>query len=1046
MNRIIAWWAKNTVAANLLMLGILLAGSLAFLRMEREVWPTFRVNWVQIDVTWPGAAPREVEEQIILRIEEALKGLDNVKGTQSWARQGSGQVEIEADRRVDMDSFLNDVKRRVDSITALPDGIEPPRVSELIARSEIMRVAVHGEVSEHTLKTTAERVRAELAQKPGISLVELFGTREEQVNIEVSESALRRYELTFADVAAAVRESSLNLSAGTVRTETGDVQLSARHLADNEADFERIIVRQSADGGTVRLGDVAKVIDGFVDQELQATMNGEPAVLVQVMSTENMNVVKTAQSVRDYLDEEQAWLPEGVTLTLYEDSSKVYYDRMETISSAAIYGLLLVLAVLLLALRPKVALWVSVGIATAYMGAFIFLPASGVSLHFLSLFAFLLVIGVIVDDAIVVGESIHTQSLESGGGPDSAVLGTQLVAKPVIFAVVTTMLVFAPWLFLSGAEVEITRDISIIVIAALSFSLIEALLILPAHLSKLRPRQEMGRFSRVQKAIAASITNFAQTRYRRWVTAALARPGLTVSLFLAAFIISVGLVSSGWLKMAFMPDVESEQIAVNVELPQGTPYDRALAVLRQLQQAEKQLEDEANAAAEGSEGRLVENWYTRARPTSVLALVRLVPPEEREMPAKQAADRLRELIGEIPDAQSVEVDYTLNNPQPPIEFAVNHRDLEVLRAAVEDLKTQLQTYDAVFDVRDDLQAAMEEIRISLKPGAQSLGLTLGDVARQLRQAYYGEEAQRLPRGGEDVKVMVRYPEEARRTLESLSDFRVRTGDGYAVPLAAVAEIDFEPSIRVINRFNGQRSAVVSAELTDPGLRKRIYDDLDESFFPDWKERHSGVSRGAIGQAEAEAEFMAEVLTLEAIALFAMYALIAVAFRSYVLPLLVMTAIPFGFLGAVLGHLTFGMALTLYSYFGLAAAAGVVVNDNLVLVDRINRLRAEGRDVVEALIEGGVSRFRPVILTSITTFVGLIPMMLEQSTQAEFLKPTVVALAFGVVVATPVTLFLVPALYALGTNAKAAGRRGLMRLAGKSGAAEAEAASGRAPAE
>jgi len=1021
MNRLIAWWARNTVAANLLMLGIVLAGALSFLRMEREVWPTFRLNWVEITVAWPGAAPQEVEEQIAMRIEEALEDLDHIERVWSIATEGAAQTYIEADRRVDMDRFLNDVKLRVDGISTLPGDIEPPRIREILTRSEIMRVAVHGDVEERTLKRAAEQVRADLEQRPHVAIVELFGVREEQVSIELSEEALRRYDLTFDEVAAAVRNSSLNLSAGSVRTATGDIQLRARNLADSAQEFERIVLRQAANGGLVRLGEVARVEDGFVDEELLATMNGERAVLVQVMSTERMDVVKTSRSVRDYLAEEQSWLPPGVRLTLYDDSSKVYYDRMETISNAAIYGLLLVLAVLMLTLRPKVALWVTVGIATAYAGAFIFLPASDVSLNFLSLFAFLLVIGVIVDDAIVVGESIHTESMRTGGGVDAAALGAQLVAKPVIFAVFTTMIVFAPWLFLSGAEVEFTRHISIIVIAALSFSLIEALLILPAHLSKMRPRRDMGRFGRLQKRIAGAITSFARTRYRRWLGAAIARRGLTASLFLAALIVSIGFVSSGWLSFKFMPEVESEQISVDVTLPQGTPYGRALEVLAQLQQAERRLEEEVNAGATNDKDELVENWYTRARPTSVLALVRLVPPERRELSARQAADRLRELIGEIPDAESVTIDYTLTDDDPEIEFRVNHPDLEVLRAAVADLKTKLASYDAVFNVQDDLQSAMQEIRLELKPGGHALGLTLGEVSRQLRQAYYGEEAQRLPREGDDVKVMVRYPDSARESLASLSQFRVRTADGRAVPLEAVAEIDFAPSLQQIIRRDGHRSAVVSGELEAGAVRKPIYEDLNANFFPDWEKRHSGVSRGAVGAAEAEAEFMAEVLSLEAIALFVMYALIAVAFRSYGLPLLVMTAIPFGFMGAVLGHLLFGMALTLYSYFGLAAAAGVVVNDNLVLVEYINRLRARGVGLFEALIEAGVTRFRPILLTSVTTFVGLIPMMAERSTQAEFLKPTVIALAFGVLLATPVTLFLVPALYGLSEDAKRAAK-------------------------
>ena len=1024
MNAMIAWWARNPVAANLLMVGIIITGVLSFLRMEREVFPTFRVNWVEVTVTWPGAAPQEVEEQLVIRIEESLADLDNVERVRSIATEGFAQVYVEADRAVDMDRFLNDVKLRIDSISTFPSDIEPPRVREILTRNEIMRVAVSGDVPERVLKRTAERVRDELALLPGVSIVELFGVRAEEVSIELSEAAMRRYGLTFDDVARAVRNSSVNLSAGTVRTPTGDVQLRARNLADDKDDFESIIVREIPGGGAVRVGDVAHVIDGFEDRELQATLNGEHAVLVQVMTTEDMNVVKTARSVRDYVERAQAEMPEGVRLTLYADDSKIYFDRMSLIASSAFYGLLLVCGLLVLSLRPKVALWVTAGIATAYTGAFIVLPMNDVSLNFLSLFAFLLVIGVVVDDAIVIGESIHEVTESEGGGLDAAILGTQLVAKPVIYAVMTTMIVFAPWLFLSGLEVEFTRHISIIVIAALSFSLIEALFILPAHLSRMRRRAAIGRLGRMQKAIADSILRFARERYRPWLAAAIRRRGLTASLFLSAFIVSIGIVSSGWLRMQFNPDVESEQIAINVTMPQGSPYSRALEVLRQLQAAERALEEEVNAEAAraGGEGRLVENWYTRARPDSVLALVRLAPPEQRTMSAKEAADRLRRLVGEIPDAENVTVDYTLNQRSPAIEYAINHPDLDVLREAVDDLKRQLASYEDVYNVHDTLQTAMDEIRLTLKPGAEELGFSLREVTRQVRQAYYGEEVQRLPREGNDVKVFVRYPKATRRSLDSLRNFRVRGADGRAVPLFAVAEVEFAPGLKRIDRRQRQRSAVVSAEVRDDD-RKRITADLDANFFPQWEKRYPGISRGVIGQAEGEAEFMAEILSLEGIALFVMYALIAIAFRSYFLPLLVMTAIPFGFMGAVLGHLALAMPLTIYSYFGIAAAAGVVVNDNLVLVDYVNRLKDKGVDIFDALVEGGVARFRPILLTSLTTFVGLLPMMSERSTQAEFLKPTVVALAFGVLLATFVTLFLVPALYALGEDTK----RGLRRL-------------------
>ncbi|QIL88850.1 AcrB/AcrD/AcrF family protein [Microbulbifer sp. SH-1] len=1026
MNSLIAWWARNSVAANLAMVGILVAGVLGFFSMEREMDPQVRFPGLEIRVSWPGAAPQEVEEQIVSRIEEAVSDLDNIDWVRSTSSEGMGEVYILAETSVDFSRFMNDVKIRVDGISSFPRDIEPPQVHQWVNREEFIRVALHGNVGERELKRLAEQLRREVATLPAISVVELFGTRMEEVSIEVSEQALRRYGMTFQDLADAIRNSSINQSAGTVRTEVGSYQLKVRNQADSEQDFANIIVRQTADGGTIRVGDVAKVVDGFEDNEILATLNGEPAVLLQVMSTETMDIVTASDSIRKWIKDRSETLPAGVKLTLWTDNAEDFKGRMETIGSSAFQGLLLVLLVLVFSLRPKVAFWVSIGIGTAYAGAFVLLPSVGVSLNMLSTFAFLLVLGIVVDDAIVVGESIHTESenpehQQPGGSLNAATLGTQLVAKPVIFAVLTTILAFLPWIFISGSTSEFTRHITWVVILALLFSLIEALFILPAHLNNLKPQTNPGRFGRVQNRIADSIVHFAQTHYRRIGSWAVERRYLTVSIFIAVMMIGFGAFGSGWVKKGFMPDIESDQIIVNVVMPEGAPYSRALEVLAQLQDAEKSLEEEVNQSAieqgKSGENALIENWYTRSRRDSVMAIVQLAPPETRSMTAKDAALRLRELLGDVPDAKEVSVQYSLNNNGPGFELSIRHPDLDVLREATADLESKLRTYESLYDVRNNLEGASEEIRIDLKPGATKLGLTLAEVNRQVRQAYYGEEVQRLPRAGQDVKVMVRYPLESRRSIESLKDFRVRTTDGREVPLLAVADLEYAPGIKRIQRWNGNRAARVMADLKDD-VRGDIMKDLEENFFPDWEKRYPGIVRGAVGQAEGEKRFIQEVLGLYVMAFFAMYSLLAVAFRSYFQPILILVAIPFAFIGAILGHGVMGMTMAIFSYFGIAAAAGVVVNDNLVLMDQCNRLREKGVEPLKAIVEAGVSRFRPILLTTVTTIVGLLPMMLERSIQAAFLQPIVIALAFGVFVAFFVTLLLVPAMYGVGVDISA----------------------------
>jgi multidrug efflux pump subunit AcrB len=686
---------------------------------------------------------------------------------------------------------------------------------------------------------------------------------------------------------------------------------------------------------------------------------------------------------------------------------------MKTIGSSAVQGLALVMIVLLLTLRPIVAFWVAVGIATAYAGAFVLLGSVGVSLNMLSTFAFLLVLGIVVDDAIVVGEGIHTEANRIGGGVNAAISGAQLVAKPVVFGVITTILAFLPWLFVSGSTSEFTRHITWVVILALGFSLVESLFILPSHLSKMKPRHDMKRFGRFQKRIADSILNFAQNHYRKIGNWAMDHRYLTTSIFLGVLVIGFGMFGTGWVKKSFMPDIESDQITVNVVLPEGAPYSRALEILAQLQAAELALVEEVNERTEG-EGVLIENWYTRSRRDSVLAIVKLAPPEVREMTAKDASIRLRELMGDVPDAREVSVNYKQGNNDPGFELSIRHPDLDTLRAATADVENQLRTYESIYDVRNNLEGASEEIRLTMKPGTAKLGLTLADVNQQVRQAYFGEEVQRLPRDGQDVKVKVHYPLASRQSIESLKNFRVRTNDGRELPLLAVADLEYAPGINRIQRWNGSRAARISADLKEQ-VRDDIMKDLNENFFPEWEKRYPGIIRGAVGQAEGEQRFIKEVMGLYLIAFFAMYTMLAVAFRSYWQPLLILIAMPYAFVGAIVGHAVLGMTMAIFSYFGIAAAAGVVVNDNLVLMDYCNRLHEKGMSKREAIIESGVVRFRPILLTSVTTIVGLTPMMLERSIQAAFLQPIVVALAFGVFFAFFVTLLMVPSLYGIGLD-------------------------------
>lgn len=1030
MQRIIAWWVHNPVAANLLMVGILLSGFLGLQAMEREAFPDIKINQASILVTWPGANPEEVEEQVVARIEQALENVDQVYHYDSTASEGVAEINVRTYPNVDINDFINEIKAAVDGVTSLPRDIEPPRVQRRQNFDEMLRVAVHGDISERELTRLAEDLKDEIAGLPYVSTINLFGTRKEEVTIELSETAMRRFGLSFEEVANAIRANSINLSSGRVRTETGDVQLRARNLADNQTDFERIVIRQTLEGAVVRVGDVARVIDGFEDNEILATMNGQPAVLLQVLNTETMQVVKASEAVKAWIEEARPRLPKGVELTMWFDTADIYNERMDLIAESSYIGLMLVFLVLILSLRPKVALWVTGGIAVAFIGTFALLPVNGVSMNVISSFAFLMVLGIVVDDAIVVGESIHHHAHISGGGERSAIDGAMAVSRPVIFAVLTTMIAFAPWLFVSGEAAQMTRQLSIVITVALTLSLVEAFFILPSHLRHLEPREELHGLARAQQKVEHSIIDFAENTYRPVLRWALEHRYLTASVFIGAFVISIGIFTSGWVRFYFMPQVESEQIYVNVTLPNGTPYSRALEILDQLQEAEQALIAEVDQRAETGEGsgKLIEGWYTRSRRDSVIAIVKLAPPEVRDLSAKEAAERFRDLVGDIPDADEIEVNYTITDNGADVTYLLKHRDPEQLSAASLNLRTHLSSYDGTFFVRDSQRGESDEMILNLRPGAEKLGITLAAVSQQVRQAYFGEEVQRLPRENGDVKVMVKYPAEQRNNLSSLDNFRVRTADGRELPLLSVVEVELGTGVQRIKRRDGERFIRVRADM-DHDLMGDITKDVNDNFMPTLKQRFPGLEILKGGQQEQEEEFFSEILALYAVALFMMYALIAVAFHSYWLPLLVMTAIPFGFMGAIFGHLLFATPMAMFSWFGIGAAAGVVVNDNLVLVDYIGRLRESGKSLHNAIIEAGTNRFRPILLTTVTTFVGLLPIMAEKATNAQFLKPAVLSLAFGVLFALFVTLLMVPALYAIGGDLAQARARALSKLFG-----------------
>ncbi|MEM8919720.1 MAG: efflux RND transporter permease subunit [Pseudomonadota bacterium] len=1022
MNGLIAFWARNSVAANLLMLVALVGGVIGYSRLEKETFPAVNFNGVEINITWPGASPQEVEEQLIVRMEEAIADIDGMEELTSISREGSGTVLINTKNSTDTAVFMDEVKSRVDAINNLPDSAYEPQVLRWRETQPYGGIVLSGDIDLRELKREAEKLRDRLSQIPGGELAEVNGILGEEVTIEVSEDAMRRYGLTFDSVANAIRSASVNGSGGSVRTQTGSVSLQTRALADTQAQFENLIIRQTANGGVVRLDDVAIVEDGFVDADLDARFNKRAAAFIFLPQTEVMDLPAYSRAIQEFVEAENEKLPGTLELDILWDDHDFFSALMNIIGNSAVIGTTMVLILLILFLRPIVAFWVAVGIVTAFAGGFALLPFLGVSLNILSLFGCLLVIGVVVDDAIIIGENIHGE-VERGKnqGLQAAISGATAVSKPVVFGVITTMIAFAPWALISGPERQFTQNLTITVIAALTFSLIEAFLILPNHLSHLKPQKfdgMGGKFARFQSRIADSLLWVADNVYKPILEAAVKFRYATASFFIALFILAVSLMQHGYVVMKIMPEIEGDLIFVNIEMPNGSPFSRTMDVRDALDLGVDKLREDLQEEYPNADEDVIQGASIIAYNRFIEAYVDLSPPETRprDISTKQLASRLRELTGPIPDAEEVTFDFTFNRQDDRIRFALNHPDLDVLQAAAGDLKAKLATYADAYDIGDNLSAAGEEIRLSLKPGAEALGLTLGEVSRQVRQAYYGEEVQRLPREGDDVRVMVKLPEDARRSLDSLREFRIRTNDGRQIPMFEVVDITYAPGVNVILRNERQRSIAVFAQINGDE-RQRITNDIEESYLPELRDRYPGLETSESGAGEREEAFISEAMILQVVAIVVMYIVLAVAFGSYWQPLLIMTAIPFAVAGAVFGHLFFGIPMALFSVFGVAAAAGVVINDNLVLVDYLNKCRRSGAGAVQAVVEAGVMRFRPVLLTSLTTFVGILPMIADRSVQAQFLKPMVVSLGCAVVFALFISLLLVPALYAIGVEIK-----------------------------
>jgi multidrug efflux pump subunit AcrB len=1027
MKGLIAWFVRNPVAANLMMILMFAAGTYGYFSLDREFIPQTTVNGMSVSVSWPGASPRDVEQQLVTRIEEAIDGLDGIDYIESTAREGSGNVNVRTKLNIDYEKMLDQVKARVDAIQNLPPDAFRPQITRWDARADIMYLALFGDVDRLTLQREAVALRQELTQLPGLQLTNLITKVPEQVTIEISEDALKRYNLTFTQVSQAISGSSVNLSAGSVETTGGNLQLRARSLANSEDEFNRIIVRQTADGGTVRVRDIATVIDGFETEDFSSRFKGKETAIFQVVSPDDMDITKAGEAIRQFEKDIVNKLPPNIQFMIHFDGSTMFDSRMSLIGSNALNGMILVLITLMLFLRPAVAIWVTVGIAAAFAGALAIAPSIGITLNMISLFAFLLVIGIVVDDAIVVGESVHFHVENGVSGQKGAIAGANMVAKPVWFAVITTIMMFIPFMLLTGPIRAITAQISLVVIAVLIFSLIEAFFVLPAHLRHLKHVEPSSNpLLRFQNRLAESLVTFAKRYFRPFVAMLIRWRYVTVATFVGLFAMAMTLLIQGVAPSAFLPEVEADMIVFDSSFPEGTTFERRLQVREQLDAGIEELN--ANVQKDfGVDWPLIDRPATFVDRRGVEGYLG-ISPNRPDISTKMIADKLEEYVGPVPDAFRVNYGTTQGGSGNGggLFYGVASADSEALKRALLEIKDQIESYPDIARAWDNMESSASEIQFSLKPGAETLGITLSDVTRQVREAFFGREVQRLPRNGEDVRVMVRYPEAARESIDSLQTLRIRAANGVEVPLFSVADVSFTEGVSRINRRDRKQVNYTGGRVRGEQTRvAEIKRDMEENFFPQWELRNSRVSRIEVGDDQVQITMQRELSLSIFVILGLMYVLLAIAFKSYAQPFLIMVALPFALVGMIFGNIVTGVPFGMFSIFGLFAAGGVAVNDNLVLIDYVNRLRAKGVGAYQAMLDACVARFRPILLTSVTTFIGITPILFETSSQAEFLKPMVVALAFGVLFDFFLTLMLVPAMYGIGVDITRA-FRGLWR--------------------
>ncbi|NGX58400.1 MAG: Multidrug resistance protein MexB [Chlamydiae bacterium] len=1034
----IAWMTRNHVTANLLMLLFIVGGLIIGSQLKQEVFPEFELDIISVSVPYPGASPEEIENGIIQAIEDEVRGVDGVKRVTSSSFEGRGIVNIELLSGMNANKALQDVKNAVDRITSFPEEAERPIVSLLETRRQVIALILYGDVSRKILRDLGEKVRDDLIQLPDITLVSLADVPPLEISIEIPRQRLRSYNLTLEQIANIINETSIELPAGGVKTPGGEILLRTKERRDYASQYENIPVISNPDGSRILLSDIATIKEGFEETDQEAFFNGYPAIKVEIFRVGAQTPIAIADKVHQYAKNLQSELPSNIKVATWNDRAELYRDRINLLIRNASLGLFLVLMFLGLILEPRLAFWVTLGIPISIIGSFIFVAPTPVSINMVSLFAFIVTLGIIVDDAIVVGENIYKKREAGLSNIRAAIEGAQELAGPVTFAVLTNIAAFIPLFFIPGPIGNIFLQIPIIVIAVFAVSLIESIFILPSHLAR---RHQKSKFwdtlSKPSIYFDRLLDNFIKRFYQNHLKTALKYRYISMGCGIGLLIIALGLVYSGIVTFSYLPRVDHDLITAQAKLPVGIPITKSREVQKILVEAAQEVikETETGNISRGIYTQIGNDVIGTGPQTGpedqetgshiVGAQVLLVPSDQREISGIEFSKQWRKKVGDIAGVDSIGYIATIGiGTGDTIDIQLSHPIREINEQAAQELADILRTYEGVFQIDNGVTLGKQQINFTIKPEARSLGITVNQLAKQVRSAFYGAEALRLQRGRNEIKVMVRLPLEERQTPFTVEDLIIRTADGGEIPLSEAANITLGNAFTEIKRNDGRRIISVTADVDEAVANaNEIIADITGKVIPALQEKYPGLTYRLEGVQREQAETLEAIWLGLSVAIIAIYILLAIPFKSYMQPLIVMTSIPFGIIGAIIGHLLLGYELSIISMFGIIALSGVVVNDSLVLIITINRMKiTEDLTLKDMVIRTGMLRFRPIILTSLTTFFGLAPMIFETSIQARFLIPMAISLGFGVLFATSIILLLVPCLYMILEDVKSGIKR------------------------